>query len=169
MKSGSPITAAVITLSDKGSRGERIDQSGPHIATVLINAGMAVKETLILPDEKQMIKDALVRLSGKVDLVITTGGTGLAPRDVTPEATREVIEKEIPGIAEAIRAEGMKKTERAMLTRGIAGMRAGTIIINLPGSLKAVREGMDAIIDAIAHAVEKARGGTGDCAMEADK
>src|SRR3989337_326751 len=113
----SAISAAILTLSDKGSRGEREDLSGAAIAGILKSIGAVVAHYDILPDEKSMIKEKLIEYSGKVDLILTTGGTGLSPRDITPEATLEIIEREIPGIAEAVRSEGLKKTKRAMLSR----------------------------------------------------
>jgi molybdenum cofactor synthesis domain-containing protein len=157
------ITAAVLTLSDKGSRGERPDESGPAIAEALKGVG-EVQYYDILPDERDLIRDRLLLYAGKVDLILTTGGTGLSPRDVTPEATRDVIEREIPGIAEAMRAEGLKKTKNAMLSRAIAGVKGQTLIINLPGSPKAVRENLAVIIDALSHAIEKIKGDPEDCA-----
>ncbi|MBI4823161.1 MAG: MogA/MoaB family molybdenum cofactor biosynthesis protein [Nitrospirae bacterium] len=158
------MTAAILTLSDKGSKGKRMDESGPIIRNMLKGIGFEVKHYKILPDERNLIKNALIKYSKKVSLIITTGGTGLSPRDVTPEATKEVIDKEVPGISEAIRLYGVKKTKRAMLSRGVAGIRDKTLIINLPGSPKAVKEGMTAIIDVIPHAVEKLRGSCIECA-----
>ena len=158
------ITSAVLTLSDKGSRGEREDESGPTIADLLSSIGARVDYLEILPDEKEMIKEKLIGYSKKVDLIITTGGTGLSPRDVTPEATLEVIDRQVPGIAEAMRMEGLKKTKRAMLSRAVAGVRGSTLIVNLPGSPKAVREGLEAILDVVPHAVEKLKGSPEDCA-----
>lgn len=157
------ITVAVLTLSDKGSRGERTDASGPAIAEML--RGLAeVKYYDVLPDERELIRDKLMSYVGKVDLVFTTGGTGLSPRDVTPEATRDVIEREIPGIAEAMRMEGLKKTNRSMLSRAVAGVRGQTLIINLPGSPKAVKENLEVVLDVLPHAVEKIKGSTEECA-----
>jgi molybdenum cofactor synthesis domain-containing protein len=158
------ITVAVLTLSDKGSTGERDDASGLLIQELLKRIGAEVKSYDILRDEKDLIKEKLIQFSAQVDLIITTGGTGLAPRDVTPEATLEIIEKEVPGIAEAMRLEGLKKTNRAMLSRAVAGVRGKCLIINLPGSPKAVRESLDAIIDVIPHAVEKLKGDPSECA-----
>lgn len=158
------ITVAILTLSDKGSRGEREDVSGPVIAVMLKGIGAEVRYSEILPDEKELIKGKLVDYSGKVDLILTTGGTGLSPRDVTPDATLDVIDREIPGIAEVMRAEGMKKTPRSMLSRAIAGVRGRTLIINLPGSPKAVQENLAVILGVIGHAVEKIKGDTSDCA-----
>ncbi|KAF0146492.1 MAG: molybdopterin biosynthesis mog protein [Nitrospirae bacterium] len=157
------ITVAVITLSDKGSRGEREDISGASIGEMLKSIDGVVKHYEILPDEKALIKSKLIGYSGKVDLILTTGGTGLSPRDVTPEATLEVIDREIPGIAEAMRLEGFKKTKRAMLSRAVAGVRGRTLIINLPGSPKAVKENLDVIMDILPHAIEKIKGDTTEC------
>ncbi len=159
------ITVAVLTLSDKGSKGEREDVSGPLIADILKPIGAVLKHYEILPDEKDLIKENLIRLCGKVDLILTTGGTGLAPRDVTPDVTLEVIEKEVSGIAELMRSEGFKKTRRAALSRAVAGIKANTLIINLPGSPKAVRENLETILDIIPHAIEKIKGDTSECAM----
>jgi molybdenum cofactor synthesis domain-containing protein len=157
------ITIAVLTLSDKGSRGERVDTSGPGIAEALKGIGEVLYYD-ILPDERELIRNKLLEYSGKVDLILTTGGTGLSPRDVTPEATLEVIEREIPGIAEAMRMEGLKKTRRSMLSRAVAGVRGQTLIINLPGSPSAVQENLAVILDVIPHAIEKIKGGDGECA-----
>lgn len=157
------ITIAVLTLSDKGSKGQRDDKSGPLIAEMLRGLG-EVKYYDILPDEMELIRDKLLEYAGKVDLILTTGGTGPSPRDVTPEATMEVIEKEIPGIAEAMRMEGLKKTNRAMLSRAVAGVRGQTLIINLPGSPAAVRENLEVILDVIPHAIEKIKGDEAECA-----
>lgn len=156
------ITAAVLTLSDKGSKGQRQDESGPAISEMLKNFA-EVKFYDILPDEKDLIRSKLLEYSGIVDLIFTTGGTGLSPRDVTPEATLEVIDKEIPGISETMRMEGLKKTNRSMLSRAVAGVRGRTLIINLPGSPTAVRENLKVILDVIPHAIEKIKGDSGDC------
>ncbi len=161
------ITAAIITLSDKGSRGEREDTGGPLIKEK-IAAIAEVRYYEIIPDDRKLIKEKLIEYSKYVDLIITTGGTGLSPRDVTPDATREVLEKEIPGIAEAMRMEGLTKTRRAMLSRAVAGVRGKALIINLPGSPKAVKEGLETIIEIIPHAVEKIKGSTEDCAAGED-
>ena len=158
------ITVAVLTLSDKGAEGKREDLSGPTIGEMLRGIGAEVKHYEILPDEKDMIKVKLREYSEKVDLILTTGGTGLSPRDVTPDATREVIDREIPGIAEAMRLEGLKKTPRSMLSRAVAGVRGKTLIINLPGSPKAVQENIGVILDVLPHALEKIRGSQSDCA-----
>jgi molybdopterin adenylyltransferase len=158
------INAAILTLSDKGSTGEREDLAGPLIREMLSAINAAVSHYEIIPDEKDLLKEKLIDLSKKVDLIITTGGTGLSPRDITPEITLEVIEREIPGIAETMRAAGLAKTKRAMLSRAVAGARGNALIINLPGSPKAVKEGMEAILEIIPHAVEKIKGSTEDCA-----
>jgi molybdopterin adenylyltransferase len=160
------ITVAVLTLSDKGSKGEREDSSGLLIRDIVKAIDAEVRYYDILPDERNLIKQKLIQYAGKVDLILTTGGTGLSPRDVTPDATLEVIEREVPGIAEAMRLEGLKKTNRAMLSRAVAGVRGSCLIVNLPGSPKAVREGLEAILDVIPHAVEKIKGDTSECAMQ---
>lgn len=158
------IRVAILTLSDRGSKGEREDRSGPAIREMLKGIDSDILYYDILPDDKEMIKEKLIEYSEKVDLVLTTGGTGLSPRDVTPEATREVIEREIPGIPEIMRIEGMKKTPRAMLSRAVAGVRGRTLIVNLPGSPVAVKENLEVIIDTIPHAIEKIKGDTSECA-----
>ncbi len=162
------ITAAVLTMSDKGSRGEREDLSGPAIGEVVRGIGIEVTHYEVIPDEKVLIKEKLIHYSKLVDIIFTTGGTGLSPRDVTPEATLEVIEREVPGIAEAMRLEGLKKTRRAMLSRAVAGVRGRSLIINLPGSPKAIKEGLEAVLEVIPHAVEKIKGDSGDCAIPPD-
>jgi len=158
------ITVAVLTLSDKGSRGEREDLSGPLIEDMLRRIDAEVKFYEILPDEKETLKEKLIKYSEKADLIFTTGGTGLSTRDVTPEATLEVIDRQIPGIAEAMRAEGLKNTSRAMLSRAVAGVKGRSLIINLPGSPKAVKENLAVILDVIPHAIEKIKGDTSECA-----
>lgn len=158
------ITAAIITLSDKGSRGEREDLAGREIREMLGRINADVRYYQIIPDEKDLIKAKLIEYCSRVDLIITTGGTGLSPRDVTPDATLEVIDREIPGIAEAMRLEGLRKTRRSMLSRAVAGVRGSTLIVNLPGSPKAVKEGLEAVMDVLVHAVEKIKGSTDDCA-----
>ena len=160
------ITVAVLTLSDKGSKGEREDLAGPLIREMITGMGATVEYYEVIPDEKDLIKEKLMDYSKKVDLVLTTGGTGLSPRDVTPEATLEVIDKEIPGIAETMRSAGLEKTKRAMLSRAVAGVRGNTLIINMPGSPKAVKEGLEAIMDVLPHAIEKIKGSSEDCAVQ---
>jgi len=157
------IKAGILTLSDKGSKGEREDQSGAIIKNMLKVIGAEVRFYDILPDEKELIKNKLIEYSPRVDLILTTGGTGLSPRDVTPEATLEVIDRQVHGITEAMLIEGLKKTRRAMLSRAVAGIRGSCLIINLPGSPKAVRENLEVIIDVIPHAIEKIKGDPAEC------
>jgi molybdopterin adenylyltransferase len=152
---------AIITVSDKGSKGEREDLSGKVIEEMLPWAEIVSYK--IVPDEKEEIKKAIIEATSSADLIFTNGGTGLHPRDVTPEATREVIEKEVLGIAEAIRLEGYKKTKKAILSRAIAGIRGKTLIINLPGSPKAVKESLEVILDALPHAIDKIKGDPSEC------
>lgn len=158
------IKVAVLTLSDKGSQGKRKDRSGPIIEKMVKKIGGEVIRYDILPDEKALIKKKLVSLCRAADLVLTTGGTGLSPRDVTPEATREVITRPIPGIPEAMRLTGLKKTPFSMISRAAAGVRNRTLIINLPGSPEAVRENLETVLPVIPHAVEKIKGSTRACA-----
>jgi len=155
-----PIRAAVITISDKGAAGLREDTSGPALADALRKMGIEVVSLDIVPDEPDRIAAALIALvdEQRLDLVMTTGGTGPAPRDQTPEATRTVIEREMPGIPEVLRAEGYKKTPRAVLSRGIAGIRGGCLIVNLPGSPRAVAEGMETLVHILPHAIQMVRG-----------
>ena len=157
--------AAIITLSDNGSKGEREDESGMIIREMILSMGASVDHYEVLPDEKPVIIEVLSRLSdsGTIDLILTTGGTGVSPRDVTPEATREVIERELPGMAEAMRAESLKKTPRAMISRAIAGIRKRTLIVNLPGSPRAVRENLAVVLPALSHAIEKINGDPREC------
>jgi molybdenum cofactor synthesis domain-containing protein len=159
------IRAAIITLSDKGSKGEREDESGMIIREMIVSIGASVGHYEVLPDEKPGIVEVLSRLSdsGTIDLILTTGGTGVSPRDVTPEATREVVERELPGMAEAMRAESLKKTPHAMISRAIAGIRKRTLIVNLPGSPRAVRENLAVILNALPHAIEKINGDPREC------
>lgn len=160
--------AAVITLSDKGSRGERIDESGPMIAQTLQERGYDVVETLLLPDGEEELKRQLMRLTDQrqVDLILTTGGTGFSPRDVTPEATLAVATRLVPGIAEAMRSASLTITKRAMLSRAVSVIRGKTLIINLPGSPKACRECMTVFLDTISHGMDLLRGDAGDCAVK---
>ncbi len=151
---------AVITLSDRAASGEYEDKSGPLIRE-LLGEGFETVSCILMPDEKEALKKELIRLCDdvRVDLVITTGGTGCAPRDVTPEATMAVAEKNVPGIAEAMRARSMSITPNAMLSRGVSVIRKSTLIINLPGSPKAVRENLECIAAALPHALKLIRGG----------
>ncbi len=157
---------AVLTASDKGARGERPDRSAEVIKELVAQIGAEVVAYDIVPDEKEEIKARLISYADAlgVDLVLTTGGTGLAPRDVTPEATLEVVEKLVPGIPEAMRAAGLKETPHALLSRAVAGVRGRTLIINLPGSPRAVRENLAVILPALPHAVATLRGEAGECA-----
>jgi molybdopterin adenylyltransferase len=159
------IKVSIITLSDKGSQGEREDTSGPVIAEMIKSIGAEVVNYEILPDEKDILREKLTRLCSSSDIIFTTGGTGLTPRDITPETTLEVIERQVPGIAEAMRLEGLKKTPHAMLSRAVAGIRGKTLIINLPGSPKAVRESLEAILKALPHGVEKIKDNSEECAQ----
>ena len=148
-----PIRAGVVTVSDKASAGEREDASGPLLADLLRKMGAEIVRQTVVPDEADEITRALTNLTDlvQVDLAVTTGGTGLTPRDVTPEATRALIEREVPGLAEALRFDGYHKTPLAVLSRGVAGIRGKTLIINLPGSPKAVREGMETLTPILPH------------------
>ena len=159
-------TAGVLTVSDKGSRGERVDESGKVIKEVLVSLGAGEIKYGIVPDERQAISGKLREWSDAgVDLVLTTGGTGLTPRDVTPEATLDVLDRVAPGFAEAMRAYGMKQTPQAMLSRAVSGVRKKTLIINMPGSPKAVKECLEAISPALPHAIETVRGQASECAQ----
>ena len=160
-----PLRAAVITLSDKGSIGERVDTSGPRAAELLAQAGYEVVEQVLLPDVQAKTERELKRLadSRQVDLIITTGGTGMAPRDVTPEATLAVATRNVPGIAEAIRAGSLAITKRAMLSRGVSVLRNNTLIVNLPGSKKAVEEALELVLPTLEHGIRLAKGTDGEC------
>lgn len=160
-------TFGVLTMSDKGSRGEREDTSGPYLVKTLQDLGYEQKAYAIIPDKVDGIKNTLIKWvdEEKVDLIVTTGGTGVAPTDVTPEAMVDVIEKDIPGMAEAMRAESLKKTPNAVLSRGRTGIRGNSLIINLPGSEKAVRENIAVLLPSLAHALDKIQGGTSDCGV----
>lgn len=162
-------TAAVLTVSDKGARGERVDTSGPALCEMLREAGYAVVYTAIVPDEPEQLQAVLVKCADElaVSLVVSTGGTGFSPRDRTPEATRAVLERETPGIAEAMRAASMKITDRGCLSRGVAGIRGRTLIVNLPGSRKAALENLEAVLSPIGHGLEMlCSEGSADCAEE---
>ena len=154
----------IISISDRCYKGECEDKSGPAIAECVSNLSDK-NEYLLVPDEKELIKDAIISLADdrNADVIFTTGGTGFAPRDITPEATKEVIEKEVPGISEAIRAKSLEITERAMLSRAVSGIRGKTLIINLPGSPKAVRESIAVVLPILEHAVETLSGNTQSC------
>ena len=158
-------TAAILTVSDRSFRGERPDEAGPLAASLLEGAGYRVIETALVPDEQPDIEAALIRLADEVRaaLVVTTGGTGFSPRDVTPEATAAVCPRMVPGIPEAMRAASLAVTPRAMLSRAAAGIRGGTLIINLPGSPKAARENLEAVLPALEHGLKMLLGGPADC------
>lgn len=158
--------AAVLTISDKGSRGERIDTSGPAVCDMLTAHGWEIVDTCIIPDEMEQIKEALIRCADnlRAALIITTGGTGFSPRDITPEATLEVIEREVRGIPEAMRAESMRITPKGCLSRSVAGIRGQSLIINLPGSEKAAKENLAAVIEPVRHGIEMLYSeGSADC------
>lgn len=161
-------TAAIITVSDKGSRGERRDTSGPAIRAILEQRGWQMVHTAILPDEAEEIRRELIRCADeeKIHLVLTTGGTGFSPRDVTPEATLAVLEREARGIPEAMRYASLQITPRACLSRGVAGIRKKTLIVNLPGSRKASVENLSAVLPALGHGLDVLRGNSGDCGVE---
>lgn len=160
------LRAQVLVLSDKGSRGEREDKSGPALRDFLTVRGVEVTGVDILPDEVTLIANRINLLAegGSCDLVITCGGTGVSPRDVTPEATRAVIEKELPGFGERMRAASCEKSPHAIVSRALAGIRAGCLIINLPGSPRAATENLAAVWEAVPHTVAKLQGDMTDCA-----
>ena len=162
--------AAVVTVSDRSFRGERPDAGGPLVTEILKDAGYTVTQAVIVPDEQEQIQSVLCSLadSGGVQLIVTTGGTGFAPRDVTPEATIAVCDRLTPGIPEAMRYASMQVTNRAMLSRAAAGIRKGTLIVNLPGSPKAARENLEAVLPALPHGLEMLSGRPADCANLAD-
>ncbi|HAE62403.1 MAG TPA: molybdenum cofactor biosynthesis protein [Eubacteriaceae bacterium] len=159
------IKVGILTSSDKGYAGERIDESGKLIAERVREIPGEVIEYVIVPDDMEEIKYNLIQMSdiAKVDLILTTGGTGFSPRDITPEATLSIVDKIAPGIPEAMRAKSMEITNRAMLSRAVAGIRNNTLIINMPGSKKAVDECLDVIIPILSHAIEILRGEGGEC------
>ena len=155
----------ILTVSDKGSHGERADESGMVIREVLGIYDVQVVKYGIVPDEGELISTTIVEWADKesIDLILTTGGTGLSPRDVTPEATLAVLDRSAPGFVEAMRTESLKKTSMAMLSRAVAGIRGGSLIINLPGSPRAVRECLEVILPVLPHAIEVLRGEVGEC------
>ena len=159
------IRVGILTISDKGSRGEREDLSGKVIEEVIRKINGEVKYYQIIPDEKNVIQEELIKAVDKLhlDLILTTGGTGLAKRDVTPDATLEVIEKKVSGISEIIRSESFKKTNRAILSRGVAGIRKESLIINLPGSPKGVRESLEIVLEVLPHGIEILKGQATEC------
>jgi molybdopterin adenylyltransferase len=157
--------AGIITVSDRSSQGVREDSSGPAIAAVLTGVAIDVRQTLIIPDEKDKIKEAIKQWADieNLDLIITTGGTGVSPRDVTPDATLEVIDRQLPGMAEAMRHQSRQITPYAMISRAIVGIRGCSLIVNLPGSPKGAKENLDVILPALKHALEKIKGDTAEC------
>lgn len=159
---------AILCMSDKGYRGEREDKSSQVIEDIMLKNGYMIAEKTIIPDEKELIKENLIRICDNniADLVLTTGGTGLSVRDVTPEATEEIIEKKVPGIPEAMRAYSLTITKRAMLSRATAGVRKNTLIINMPGSPKAVDESLNYIVSELKHGLEIMIGSASDCARK---
>lgn len=158
------ISIAILTLSDKGAEGTRTDESGPVLRELVAGLGQVVHAE-ILPDDRSRIRDRLIELCDQgVRLVLTTGGTGLSPRDVTPEATLDIAERIVPGMAEAMRAVSLAKTPRAMISRAVAVVRGRTLIINLPGSPRGAKENLEAVLPALEHALEKIAGDPSDCA-----
>ncbi|MDD2897251.1 MAG: MogA/MoaB family molybdenum cofactor biosynthesis protein [Desulfuromonadaceae bacterium] len=157
--------AAILTLSDKGSRGERVDESGPALSAWLAERGVVTTQSRIIADEFDQIVQVLTEWADTdaADLILTTGGTGVSPRDITPEATLQVVERVIPGLGELMRSKSLEKTTMASLSRAVAGIRKQSLIINLPGSPKGARENLEAVWPTLGHAVEKIRGGQEDC------
>ena len=160
------IKAAVLTISDKGSRGEREDKSGEVIKEKLGHIDAEVVAYEIVPDEREIISQTIRSFADRANLILTTGGTGVSPRDVTPEATRDVIERELPGFSEAMRAESFKVTTRSIGSRAVSGMYKDTLIINLPGSPKGVSECLGVVLEAIPHVLEVAGGNVSDCGKD---
>lgn len=162
---------AVLTVSDKGSRGQRADTAGPAVRQMLEPLGAEVVAADIVPDERESISAKLRHYADSLDcdLVLTTGGTGFSPRDVTPEATQDVVDRLAPGIPEAMRAESLKKTPMAMISRAAAGIRGRTLIVNLPGSERAVRECLEVVLPVLRHAVEVLGGGGRECGRPASE
>lgn len=161
------VSVGILVMSDKGSKGEREDLSGKEIERMILVLPSTVEAYEIIPDETDIIARKLVEYADvrRLDLIITTGGTGVTPRDVTPEATKAVIERELPGMSEAMRAESLKKTPNAMISRAVCGIRGRSLIINLPGSPKAVRENLAVVMPALNHTIEKIKGSPSECAQ----
>lgn len=163
-------TCGVLTVSDKGSRGERQDTSGPRLREILTADGFSVGAYEVVPDQEEAIRAVLLRWVDEegIDLVVTTGGTGVSPSDVTPEATRPLLDREIPGMGEAMRQASLEKTPNAMLSRGMAGIRKKSLIINLPGSERAARENIKVVLPTLPHALYKIKGGMKECGTTTD-
>jgi molybdopterin adenylyltransferase len=157
-----PLRAAIITISTKGAAGKRVDESGPAIREALEAAGIKVVHTKLVSDGVTPVGNAIREASQKANVVVTSGGTGLSPNDMTPEATRRVIDREVPGIAEALRAHSLTKTSHGMLSRGVAGTLGQALVVNLPGSPKAARESLEVLIPVLSHAVELLAGESGE-------
>ena len=167
MKTVGEYRIGVLTLSDKGAQGQRVDESGPVVQEMLHAVGQ-ITHAAVLPDDIKSIAELLIAWSDleQLDLIVTTGGTGLTPRDVTPQATLQVIDYEVPGMAEVMRMQSLKKTSHAMLSRAIVGVRRQTMIVNLPGSPKAAGENLEAVMPALPHALAKLAGDPSDCGQK---
>jgi len=162
------LSIAIVTVSDKGYRGEREDLSGKYLLEYFREKGWKITDYTIVPDELDMIRDKLIRIcdTGFANLILTTGGTGFSPRDITPEATEAVIERKAPGFSEIIRLEGQKKTPRSILSRGISGIRKNTLIINFPGSIKGVKDSLELIYRPLPHGIDILAGRDAECGQE---
>ncbi|MCL4386362.1 MAG: MogA/MoaB family molybdenum cofactor biosynthesis protein [Actinobacteria bacterium] len=165
---GKVFKVAIITVSDKGYKGEREDRSGKYLIDFFKQKQWDISDYIIVPDEKDLIKEKLKEIcdGGKANLILTTGGTGFSARDITPEATKEVIEREAPGFSEIIRIEGQKKTPRSILSRGVSGIRKNTLIINLPGSIKGVKDSLELIYKPLPHGLDILLGRDAECGSE---
>jgi len=159
--------AGIITVSDKGAQGRREDLSGPAIAEMLAGTAIEIKYAIMIPDQTDKIKEAIIDFADvkKLDLILTNGGTGVSPQDLTPDATLQVIDKQIPGMAEAMRQKSMQVTPHAMISRAVAGIRGKSLIINLPGSPKGAKENLSVVLPALQHAIEKIKGDDSECAV----
>lgn len=163
MSERSPINGVVITVSDSSFNGERADKSGPAVVSRLLESGYEILDLIVVPDERETIAATLRNQAGRLGsgILVTTGGTGITPRDITPEATREVIEKEIPGFSELMRTKGLASTRNAVLSRAVSGILGGVLIVNLPGSTRGAVESLDAILDLVPHVLDLINGRTG--------
>jgi molybdenum cofactor synthesis domain-containing protein len=168
---GKEFPTGVLTISDKGSQGKRVDESGKTAVSLLQSEGFSVVQTKIVPDDRQRIAKTLAEWVDKdcLSLIVTSGGTGLSPSDVTPQAMKEVIDFEVPGMAEAMRAESLKKTPHAMISRAMVGVRKRCLIINLPGSPGGVKDNLSVVLPALKHALEKLGGDSSDCAAPTER